>query len=262
MRADGARGDGVAFALEVAAPVVVGLSVLATLRVSNAGDVPVIVSSRLNLAEGDVQLTVVGPDGATRVIRGWQADTAARRVTLQPGEYIAAGINLLHTDAGPTFPVPGSYTVRGEYQPSPQAALVTSSPVSVTVRLPRPGPEGDAAAILANETLRLALIRARPDDAHDGLTKLAAGPGGLLDNDLARMLTSPSAADGGAADPVRRGLAITTLCSPYSKVGKLLAADFATRLAQQAADQEGTPAGRPDAVETALRIVKGEPIES
>lgn len=261
-------GCGLTVVLEVGEPVVVGLSVLATLRVRNDGSAAAMVSCRLNLTEGDVHLSVDGPDG-TRVIKGWQADTALRRATLQPGESIVAAINLLYTDAGPTFPVPGKYVLRAEYAPSPKVEPITSPPVSATARLPQSGPETEAAALLADEALREAIVLAKPDATPEGLRQLAAAAGQSLDADLARLLLSDSGAEAVAAhgadasrDPLRRALEITALSTPYSKTGKRLAADFAARFAQDATRQR-PPDERPaDAMATAVRIVKGEPLRS
>ena len=233
---------GLTVSLEVAPPVVVGLSVLAIVRATNCGDAPVSVSARLNLMEGDLHLTVTGPDGSARGIRGYQADTALRQATLGPREQLVGAINLLWTDIGPTFPEPGSYRLRAEYFPSPKIGSVRSEPVSVVARGPKTDAEREAAALLEDATLREALIRGRADDAPDQLRALAACSVPTPDADLAHLLVHAGGADSGDAldssDPIRRATLIMALSTPYSNAGRRLADQFVAQLGSG-----GSPAG-------------------
>ena len=204
--------------LEVKEPVVVGLSALAAIRVIHRGKAPVTISSRLNLMEGDVRLF-----NGSQAIGGWQADTMLRQVTLAPGQQIVGFLNLLYTESGPTFPEPGSYTLRAEFSPSPRMEPVASEPVTVTARLPRGDDELQAAALLKDDAVKKAIVLAQKDEAPGQLEKLAAIPR-LLDGHLARLLVSGDLPD---ADPLTLASWIVALTTPYSDTGKLLAERFA-----------------------------------
>lgn len=250
--------------LEAPEPIVVGLSAPVIIRLINRGSAPVNVSSRLNLMEGDVRLSVEDPDGTTRAFKGWQADTAARRVELPPRHQIEGGINLLWTDAGAAFPKPGRYVIRAEYDPSPNSETIVSAPMTVAARSPRSADERDAASILEDEPVRRALVWAQSDSAPEKLRALAQQFPDTLDGKLAGLLLSGGDASDRAhadaafraTDPVTLARWITALSTPYSGAGKKLVASFAGRLQSR----EGKTADA-NAVDRALRIVKALPVE-
>lgn len=249
--------------LEAPEPIVVGLSALVIVRVINGGSTAASVSSRLNLMEGDMRLSIEDPGGDTRELKGWQADTAARRVDLPPGHQIEGGINLLWTDAGAAFPKAGRYVLRAEYDPAPDAETIVSPPLAVTARLPRNAAERDAASILEDEPVRKALVWAQSDAEPDKLKALAQKLPDTLDGKLAGLLLSGSGVDDPAsadaafqsADPVTLAHRITALSTPYSNVGRKLAADLAGRM------QSNDKVTEPKAVARALQIAKALPVE-
>ncbi len=253
-------------ALHVLLPAVVGLSVPATVVVTNRGPAPVTISCRLNLMEGDVRLSVLGPDGATRVLKGWQADTALRRVTVPPGWHIEGTMNLLWSEVGATFPSPGAYVLRAEYDPSPQEKTVVSSPTTVVAQPPQTAEERSVADLLTDAGLREAIVLAKSETGPGKLRALARDFGETLDGKLARMLLLGSgAADGEPgsedalriADPVTLARWIGMLTSPYSKAGKRLADALVARVRMDSSTASADDATR-TALEEALRIVRQE----
>ena len=252
--------------LEVEEPVVVGLSVLGTLRVSNLGATPVTISSRLNLMEGDLRLIVLGPDGAPREFRGWQADTILRQVTLAPNEQLVGSMNLLQTEEGPVFPTPGRYQLHIEFSPTPQASTITSSRVEVNARAPQTADERGAAELLANEALRKAIILAQGDDATNEIAELAKQFPETLDGKLARLILAGTseAADrsthfGSKDSSLSDVPLILALRTPFSQVGRQLAEDFTKTFQTLDAKQGGAAQANLD---SALRIVAGKPIRA
>lgn len=249
--------------LEVPEKIIVGLSVLATLRVTNSGASPVTVSARLNLMEGDVRLILTGPDGAPRVIQGWQADTMLRRVTLQPGEQIVGSMNLLQTESGAIFTAPGRYSLQAQFSPSAREELIGSTPVVLTARQPRTDDERGAAEVLEDETLRRALVLAEPDSAPEKLEQLATEFPKLLDGELAQLILAGSKSSDAPqpTDPLAQALMIAALSTPFSPIGLSLAESFASQL--EAQDAVGKDAAAKQAtIKRALRIVRGQPMES
>lgn len=262
MQAAGANADhGLLVALEVREPAIVGMSVLCLVRLVNRGPAPVPVSARLNLMEGDLALTVRGPDGAVRRLTGWQADTPLRRVTLAPGEEIVNLVNLLATDAGPVFPVPGSYEIAADFTYAPAQPALRSNPVAVTLRAPASEEEREVARLLEDGKLREAILLATPDSAPAALLALAQHAG-TPDGRFAALLAADGVADDGgwAGSPEAlesRSLAVAMLQTPFSRAGRALGARFADALRNEAA-QRGD-AALPDSVDTALRIAQRQP---
>jgi hypothetical protein len=259
---------GLAVGVEVADPVVVGLSAPALIRVTNHGPGPATISSRLNLFEGDLRLIVTQPDGTMRHLKGWQADTPLHRVTLAAGEHVEAGINLLSTGSGPAFPSPGSYVLRAEYDPSPAAETVVSAPVTVAARSPQTEPERGVADLLKDEAAREALVRADADAAREKFEALSQRYGETLDGKLARLLLFGADKGGDAADPLQltdpMTLArwITMLSTPYNKNGAHLADQFVARFELHSPAVAASKGKAEDSalLEKALRVVKRLPL--
>ncbi len=263
--------SGLALLLDMDEPVVVGLTVPATLRVMNRGSVEATVSSRLNLFEGDIRLSVTDPNGAMRLVTGWQADTLPREVALPPGRYIESGVNLLWTGAGPTFPTPGGYVLRAEYDPWPGANPVRAPDLAISARLPHAGAESSVAELLKDDALREALVLARSDAAPEKLRILAQQFGQTLDGKLAMLLLSTadvpeSVPDRDIApligDPVTLALWITMLSTPYSRSGRRLAERLVGRIESHGFNTAAGQPERPAALDKALRILRRQPIES
>jgi hypothetical protein len=101
-------------------------------RLVNDASAPVTTSSRLDLAEGDLDVVVQGPDRKPRRAGWpWPVDSALRQVELKPGQALECGALLLSEGGtGPLFPVAGSYTLVGSFTPIP-VEVVRSEPVRV-----------------------------------------------------------------------------------------------------------------------------------
>ena len=255
--------------LDVREPVVVGLSVFARIRVVNCGQAPLATSARLNLMEGDLALIVHGPDGQTRTIKGWQADTALRRATLEPEEEIVNGLNLLSTDAGPVFPAPGSYQLTAEFTFSPQQPPVRSDSVVVSARLPESDDEREVARLLQDDALREAILLAKPDGAPQALqtlaTRFAATPDGMLatllvsSGDAGKTPAGPEADAGPPATPESLALSVAMLQTPFSHVGRQIADRFTADLEAGTARRDDTTS--PDTLAMAAQIAKRLPFK-
>jgi hypothetical protein len=271
MRQGDGRAGQIVLTLTVPEAAVLGLAVIGTLTVTNRGATPATVSARLNLSEGDVVLLVTCPDGSARRVAGagGQPDTLPRQVTLAPGESIAAGVNLMQTEAGLTFPEPGRYVLRAEYAPHPAAASVTSAPVALTIRPPQGEEESSVADYLSKENVRLALTLAEADRAPDELRELARRHPTTLEGKLARLILAggeESAEDAVTPDdtlvgmnPAEAASLITSVSTPFSRVGSRLAKRYVAHAESQdtAESVPGSAAGKER--EQALRVVQGRP---
>lgn len=246
--------------IDVREPVVVGLSVFASIRVLNRGPVPLVTSARLNLMEGDLALIVQCPDGQKRTIKGWQADTAMRRVTLEPGEEIISGVNLLSDEAGPVFPAPGKYELTAEFTFSPQQPAACSDAFVVSARLPESDDEREIARLLQDDTVRDAILLAKPDSAPDALRTLATRFATTPDGILAELLVSASDADLPATlEPELVAHAVTMLQTPFSQVGRQIADRFTANLQTQTV--RGNDTSSPDNLAVATQIAKRMPFK-
>lgn len=136
----GSSPPGLNLSLSVPDRVPLNEALIAVATLTNGADWPVNTSGRLNLAEGDLDVVVTGPDGS-RTPAGWPwpADSAARRVELGPGQALMGGVLLLSAaGVAPLFPTAGQYDLIAEYSPSP-GQMLRSEPVTV-VRI-EPGDE-------------------------------------------------------------------------------------------------------------------------
>jgi hypothetical protein len=248
--------------LEVREPVVVGLSALGTLRVTNRAMTPITISSRLNLMEGDVRLRVVGPDGTRRELRGWQADTILNQVTLAPNEQLVANLNLLQTEEGPVFPTSGRYQLQAEFSPSLQSEAITSPTIEVNVRAPQTDAERGAAQLLNDDQVRRSIVLAQNDASPNELAQLAERFPETLDGKLAQLIRAGTGEATAEFDSLDSWLStaplISALKTPFSRVGRGLAEEFTTKIA--AFDEAKLGGGRSD-IDAALHMVKGEPIK-
>lgn len=271
MRQGDERAGQIVLTLTVPDTAVRGLAVIGMLTVTNRGASPATVSGRLNLSEGDVALLLTCPDGSTRRVggAGGQPDTLPRQVTLSPGESIAASVNLMRTEVGLTFPESGRYVLQAEYAPHPAAALVTSAPVALTVA-PLQGEEQlSVANYLSKENVSLALTLAEADRAPDELRELARRHPTTLEGKLARLILAggdESAEDAATSDeplegmnPMEAASLITSVSTPFSRVGSRLAKRYVAYAESQDTVESvpGSAAGKER--ERALRVVKGQP---
>jgi hypothetical protein len=104
--------------------------------VTNTGDQPRRVSAALNLAEGDLWISMVTPAGERREVRDVVlACGPPRTVELAPGGTLEGQLELLYTSGGVTFDQPGKYTLHAEFDAGEAPGyIVRSAPVEVVVR--------------------------------------------------------------------------------------------------------------------------------
>ncbi len=262
--------------LEIVQPVVVGLSVLAILRVLNQGKTELNISSRLNLMEGDVHLLVTNPNGDKYKAAGagGEPDTFWRTVTLLPGQQILGCVNLLYTSVEEIFSEPGIYTIEVEYHPSPIMKPWKSEPVIVTACLPQTESEHGVAALLQDKTVKRALILGESDVARDTLQELADRFGETLDGKLARFILAGSkifdlSLQGmqsmfllsDLADPFMLALRIKTLSTPFNSLGERLLNQLLAFIENPIIQSGINLAVDSASIERALRIIRGEPVE-
>ena len=246
--------------MEVSEPAIVGLSVLATLRLTNNGKSPVTVPSRLNLMEGALALEITGPDQKPRTINGWQADTQLREVTLESKEQFISHLNLFETEEGPVFPEAGSYKLRARFSPSPRLTEIVSNEISVTVRSPKSKSEIGAAKLLENPELRKSIVLGQSDETPNELRKLADDYAETLDGKLAALILTGAKDEPETSEiadsSTTAASAVPMICAlrtPYSGVGKRLAADLSAKL--DAGDSTKQ-------TENLKRILTGKPIKA
>jgi hypothetical protein len=124
--------------LELSLPeqVLRGEFVYATVTLTNTGDEPRTVSATLNLAEGDLWISLVDPAGERVDVRDVVlACGPPRTVELAPGERLTSPVELLYTSRGFTFDQPGRYTLHAEFDAGEAPGeVVRSGPAEVVVR--------------------------------------------------------------------------------------------------------------------------------
>lgn len=120
--------------LELPGQVYVGEYVTGALTLVNNGSEARAVTTRLNLAEGDVRLLRVPPTGRPEAIRDVVIACGPRPMTvLQPGESITAHLQMFYTSTGVTFDTSGRHRVVAEVEVDPFTTL-RSTPVTIVVR--------------------------------------------------------------------------------------------------------------------------------
>jgi len=226
-----------------------------------------VISSRLNLMEGDVQIMITAADGVRQIVygAGGQPDTALRQVALSPGQQVIGVINLLYTSLGLTFSEAGRYTLQAEYAPSPRVNPYLSSPVSMELRSPQSKDELEVSALLQKEEAKYALTLAEPSSARDELKILATRFTDTLDGKLALLvLAGDNEAEYTASlsvlfstvDLITMALWIRAVSTPFSSVGKHLTEKFSEYV-----ETHDATAKYPELeIKRALSIAKGHPV--
>lgn len=134
----GAEADDLRLELAVPELVVRGEVVVADVTVTNTGEHPRWVTSRLNLAEDDLHVQVDHPNGSWGEVRDIVlACSLPRLVELAPGESISAPVQLFFTNEGFTFDQPGIYSLTAELDVGDGSQqVVRSAPARLEVQLP------------------------------------------------------------------------------------------------------------------------------
>ena len=210
--------------------------------------------------EGALTLEITGPDQKTRTINGWQADTQLREVTIEPKEQFISHLNLLQTEDGPVFREPGRYSLRVRYAPSPQLPEIVSDETVVTIRSAKGDMEVGAAKLLENESLRKSIVLGQSDETPKELQQLAEEYSGTLDGKLAQLILSGAKDEPDTSELADNSKttesAVSMICAlrtPYSGVGKRLAADLSAKLEARDSTKQ---------TEDFKRILAGQPIKA
>ncbi len=126
--------DGLALELTLPADTFVGEYVVAEVTLANTGAEPRTVTTRLNLAEGDLRLLQVTPGGKVEQVRDVVVACGPRTTAvLEPGQSLTGRMQVFFTSEGVTFDRPGPYRVVAELDVDGVHTL-RSSRVTVHVR--------------------------------------------------------------------------------------------------------------------------------
>jgi hypothetical protein len=135
----------------------VGEYVYAEVTVTNVGEAPREVTTRLNLAEGDLRFLRRRPDGRLDQVRDVVVACGPRpTATLEPGQSMSSRVQVFFTSVGWTFEEPGIHDVVAELDTGDGLAIVRSAPIRLQVRMPGTEEERD----IANATLDRSVGRA------------------------------------------------------------------------------------------------------
>jgi len=131
-------GDSIRLDIELPPDVVRGEFITAHVTVSNPSDESIVVSSALNLAEGDLEIDVTAPSGRSLVIRDVvQVCGTPGSTELAAGESLRKTIQLFYGNNGHVFDEAGRYELRARFVPDAGADVtVDSGVVSTTVHEP------------------------------------------------------------------------------------------------------------------------------
>jgi hypothetical protein len=135
-----------------------GEFVVATVRLVNTGDEPRLVNAALNLAEGDLWISLVNPAGERVDIRDVVlACGPPRMVELGPGEDRTSQIELLYTSSGVTFDQPGRYALHAEFDAGElPGQILRSETAHVVVRPATSEPELELERLTTDDDVGLA----------------------------------------------------------------------------------------------------------
>lgn len=251
--------------LELPREVARGQLVIAQVKVANVGQERRTVSARLHPAEGDISFVVDDPAGRSRRLLGrHQVDSPLRTVELAPGEAVAAGVNLMATDAAAVFEQPGVYRVRALFHPSVREPQVSSPRRELMVRTSRREQDRVVSDLLDPTVVGPALAIGDVDPGTTEYTALreaaavaAEEPAGAV---AALVVAASDARRGGGVEELRRLLAgldeetlgwlVTAALPPAAGEDDPLAS--AALAVLEAADSPQSA--------RALRMIRGEPI--
>lgn len=154
-----ATNDATGLRLDLRLPteIYVGEYVTAEVVLTNAGDVPREVTTRLNLAEGDLRLLHAAPGALITQVRDVVVACGPRAITvLPPGESLTGRMQIFFTNEGITFDQPGAHTLRADLDID-GITSVLSQRVTVHVRTAATAGERDIAAITLDRGVGMAV---------------------------------------------------------------------------------------------------------
>jgi hypothetical protein len=152
-----------------------GALVVGEVAVRNVGTEPIVASSWLGLAEGDLWLQAQDPAGRSHTVYGrYQLDVLPREATLHRGQAIARGLQLTATSEPRLFEQPGVYRLRATYTPGVAIPQVESDEIQLVVEPARTLPQRAVAELLAPEAVHDALAFGHVDAGSAAAANLAA----------------------------------------------------------------------------------------
>lgn len=168
--------DGLRLELRLPADAFVGEYVIAEVVLTNVADRPRQVTTRLNLAEGDLRLLHAAPGGGVEQVRDVVVACGPRpNVELPPGGTMTGRMQVFFTSEGVTFDRPGPHTLRAELDVD-SFTVVRSPRVVVQVRTAASEEERDIALTTLDHGIGMALALGdfgRDEAARERLTRLA-----------------------------------------------------------------------------------------
>jgi hypothetical protein len=166
--------DGLRLELDLPEQVQRGEFVIATVSLVNTSDEPRTVNAALNLAEGDLWISLLNPAGERVDIRDVVlACGPPRMVELGPGERRTSQIELLYTSGGVTFDQPGSYTLHAEFDAGEvPGQILRSEAAQVVVRPASSEPELELERLTTDHDVGLAFALGDYGAAPDAREKL------------------------------------------------------------------------------------------
>ncbi|HEY5853551.1 MAG TPA: hypothetical protein VIW24_05725 [Aldersonia sp.] len=205
--------EGLLLELQLPPEVFVGEYAVAVVVLTNTGDAPREVTTRFNLAEGDLRLLHVLPDGAVEQVRDVVLACGPRpTTTLAPGAAISARMQVFFTSEGVTFDQPGTHRLRAELDID-EFTAVRSARVTVHVRSAASDAEREIAATTLDHGVGMAIAIGdfgQDEDTRQRLETLAvanhesdtgAACAVVLANSLARAHTDYRSESTRAAEP-------------------------------------------------------------
>jgi hypothetical protein len=164
--------------------VFVGEYVYAEVTVTNVGEAPREVTTRLNLAEGDLRFLRRRPDGRLDQVRDIVVACGPRpTAVLEPGQSMSSRVQVFFTNLGYTFEEPGIHDVVAELDPGDGVTIVRSAPARLQVRMPGTDDERDIAQATLDRSVGRALAFGDFGSDTAARDKLAACAEGHADAD-------------------------------------------------------------------------------
>ncbi len=166
--------DGLHLHLELPTEIVRGEVVFAAATVVNEDSVPRHISAGLNLAEGDLTLNAILPNGQVAGVKDVVLLCGDRRVVeLNPGDSHTGTFQILYTNQGFTFDQPGRYTLWAELATGEaDGSVVRSDPVDVYVRASISEAERDIASLVLDPEVGLSFAFGDFGDSTEAQNKL------------------------------------------------------------------------------------------
>jgi hypothetical protein len=135
--------DGLQLDIELPASAVRGEFIAAHVTVTNRSTSSVVVSSALNLSEGDLEIDVTTPSGQELVLRDVvQVCGHADTVELGEGESLRQAVQLFYGNNGHVFDEAGRYQMRARFVPDSGVEITVDSGV-VSMNVHEPTSDGE-----------------------------------------------------------------------------------------------------------------------